>query len=104
MMDGVFLLGMRQYDADLGRGDGSRDHASEDRARELIYGNWNEVGYERNGEDHCDPPLSDEALEVAYEKFLEAQGGQEMVANIPENLKIMMKGFLSNRPTSRRGG
>ena len=65
---------------------------------ELIYGNWNEVGYERNGEDHCDPPLSDEALEVAYEKFLEAQGGQEMVANIPENLKIMMKGFLSNRP------
>ena len=43
---------------------------------ELIYGNWNEVGYERNGEDHCDPPLSDEALEVAYEKFLEAQGGQ----------------------------
>ena len=65
---------------------------------ELIHGNWNEVGYERNGEDHCDPPLSDEALEVAYEKFLEAQGGQEMVANIPENLKIMMKGFLSNRP------
>ena len=65
---------------------------------ELIYGNWNEVGYERNGEDHCDPPLSDEALEVAYEKFLEAQGGQEMVANIPEDLKIMMKGFLSNRP------
>ena len=65
---------------------------------ELIYGNWNEVGYERNGEDHCDPPLSDEALEAAYEKFLEAQGGQEMVANIPENLKIMMKGFLSNRP------
>lgn len=65
---------------------------------ELIYGNWNEVGYERNGENHCDPPLSDEALEVAYEKFLEAQGGQEMVANIPENLKIMMKGFLSNRP------
>ena len=53
---------------------------------ELIHGNWNEVGYERNGE------------EVAYEKFLEAQGGQEMVANIPENLKIMMKGFLSNRP------
>ena len=65
---------------------------------ELIYGNWNEVGYERNGEDHCDPPLSDEALEIAYEKFIEAQGGQEMVANIPENLKIMMKGFLSNRP------
>lgn len=65
---------------------------------ELIYGNWNEVGYERNGEDHCDPPLSDEALEAAYEKFLEAQGGQEMVANVPENLKIMMKGFLSNRP------
>ena len=65
---------------------------------ELIHGNWNDVGYERNGEDHCDPPLSDEALEVAYEKFLEAQGGQEMVANIPENLKIMMKGFLSNRP------
>ena len=65
---------------------------------ELIHGNWNEVGYERNGEDHCDPPLSDEALEAAYEKFLEAQGGQEMVANIPENLKIMMKGFLSNRP------
>ena len=65
---------------------------------ELIHGNWDEVGYERNGEDHCDPPLSDEALEVAYEKFLEAQGGQEMVANIPENLKIMMKGFLSNRP------
>ena len=65
---------------------------------ELIHGNWNEVGYERNGEDHCDPPLSDEALEVAYEKFLEAQGGQEMVANIPENLKIMMKVFLSNRP------
>ena len=65
---------------------------------ELIHGNWNDVGYERNGKDHCDPPLSDEALEVAYEKFLEAQGGQEMVANIPENLKIMMKGFLSNRP------
>lgn len=65
---------------------------------ELIHGNWNEVGYERNGEDHCDPPLSDEALEAAYEKFLEAQGGQEMVANVPENLKIMMKGFLSNRP------
>ena len=65
---------------------------------ELIHGNWNEVGYERNGEDHCDPPLSDEALEIAYEKFIEAQGGQEMVANIPENLKIMMKGFLSNRP------
>ena len=65
---------------------------------ELIHGNWNEVGYERNGEDHCDPPLSDEALEIAYEKFIEGQGGQEMVANIPENLKIMMKGFLSNRP------
>ena len=65
---------------------------------ELIHGNWNEVGYERNGKDHCDPPLSDEALEIAYEKFIEAQGGQEMVANIPENLKIMMKGFLSNRP------
>ena len=65
---------------------------------ELIHGNWNDVGYERNGKDHCDPPLSDEALEIAYEKFIEAQGGQEMVANIPENLKIMMKGFLSNRP------
>ena len=24
---------------------------------ELIHGNWNEVGYERNGEDHCDPPF-----------------------------------------------
>lgn len=65
---------------------------------ELIHGNWNEVGYERNGEDHCDPPLSDEALEAAYQKFLEAHGGQEAIANVPENLKIMMKGFLSNRP------
>ena len=65
---------------------------------ELIHGNWNEVGYERNGEDHCDPPLSDEALEAAYKKFLESHGGEDAVANIPDSLKIMMKGFLSNRP------
>ena len=63
---------------------------------ELIHGNWEEIGYERNGEDHCDPPLSEEALEIAYKKFIEQSGMPEEA--VPENLRIMMKGFVSNRP------
>lgn len=77
--------------------DSKNMHPKTDRV-ELIHGNWNEIGYERNGKDHCNPPLSDEALDAAYKKFVEAHGGQEAMANIPESMKIMMKGFLSNRP------
>lgn len=63
---------------------------------ELIHGNWNEIGYERNGEDHTEPPLSNEALEAAYQKMLE--NSPVPVENVPEHLKVMMKGYVSNRP------
>ena len=62
--------------------------------KELIFGNWNEVGYERNGEDHTDPPLSDEELEAAYQAMIENQP----VDVIPENMKLMLKGYVSKRP------
>lgn len=33
---------------------------------ELVHGNWSENGYEVCGEDHCDLPLEDDALEAKY--------------------------------------
>ncbi len=64
--------------------------------KELIHGNWNELGYERGGEEHSEPPLSDEALEAAYQGFMKQNPVPE--ESVPEKLRLMIKGFVSKRP------
>lgn len=66
---------------------------------ELVHGNWNENGYEVCGEDHCDLPLEDDALEAKYRGFMQMQGMDP--DNLPpqmQGMAIMLKGYVSGRP------
>lgn len=66
---------------------------------ELVHGNWSENGYEVCGEDHCDLPLEDDALEAKYRGFMQMQGMDP--DNLPpqmQGMAIMLKGYVSGRP------
>lgn len=66
---------------------------------ELVHGNWSENGYEVCGEDHCDLPLEDDALEAKYREFMQMQGMDP--DNLPpqmQGMAIMLKGYVSGRP------
>lgn len=66
---------------------------------ELVHGNWNENGYEVCGEDHCDLPLEDDALEAKYRGFMQMQGMDP--DNLPpqmQGMANMLKGYVSGRP------
>lgn len=61
---------------------------------ELVHGNWSENGYEVCGEDHCDLPLEDDALEAKYRGFMQMQGMDP--DNLPpqmQGMAIMLKGY-----------
>lgn len=62
----------------------------------LIYGNVDEKGFECCGEDHSERPVSGEELEQRYAYFLQRQGNNE--ENIPQDLRKLIKGMLSNEP------
>lgn len=62
----------------------------------LIHGKPDSIGYERFGEDHSKPPLSDEEIEVAFKAYLAHQGTTE--DQLPSQYLPLIKGMLSNKP------
>ena len=73
-------------------------HPKTDRI-ELVHGNWSENGYEVCGEDHCDLPLEDDALEAKYRGFMQMQGmDPDDLPPQMQGMAVMMKGYVSGRP------
>jgi hypothetical protein len=62
----------------------------------LIAGNWDNIGYERNGEDHTSPPIPEERLDEAYQEFLRKLGITEEM--VPEEVRQMFREMAKNRP------
>ena len=64
--------------------------------KELIFGDALAKGYERVGEDHSLPPLSEELVEIKYQEYLKAKGMKE--EQLPVEYRPLVKGMMSNRP------
>lgn len=64
--------------------------------KELIFGAPAEKGYERIGEDHSTPPITEEEIELKFQGMLAASGMKE--EDMPPEMVAMAKGYLSNNP------
>lgn len=64
--------------------------------KELIWGDAWTKGYERGGNDHCTPPLSEEEIEIHYRRFLESHHLKEEL--LPDGLKMQLRGHVSRKP------
>lgn len=64
--------------------------------KELIWGDAWTKGYERNGEDHSEPPFTEEEVEMRYQGFLKMRGMDE--SELPADMSSMLRGYMSNRP------
>lgn len=64
--------------------------------KELIWGNAWEKGYERNGQDHCDPPCPEEELESRYQSFLKYIEADE--TQITKEMRQQIYGHVSKKP------
>ena len=62
----------------------------------LIYGDAYAKGYERVGEDHSLYPLSEDEVELQFQKYLEMRNMTEEA--IPMEYRPLIKGMLSNQP------
>ena len=62
----------------------------------LIYGKPLEKGYERVGEDHSAPPLTEAEIEERLEQMLSMRGQKK--EDLPPEMLAMARGFLSNNP------
>lgn len=63
---------------------------------ELIFGNAEERGYERIGEDNSKFPCSEEKAKKLYSEYLSKQGISEDV--LPPKYRIMIQGMFSEKP------
>ena len=62
----------------------------------LISGDPFNRGYERNGDDHCLAPRTDEEAEAMFQAALKARGMTEDM--LPEGLRATARGIFTNRP------
>ena len=64
--------------------------------KELIFGAPTEKGYERIGEDHSTPPVTEEEIELKFKGMIAASGMKE--EEMSPEMVAMAKGYLSNNP------
>ncbi len=64
--------------------------------KELIWGDAWTKGYERCGEDHCQPPYTKEEAEMRYQGFLQMRGMKD--SELSDSMRIMLRGYMSGDP------